>query len=335
MMIKKIAITLAILLAIGFGVWKIFFGGETIKDKIENISENLNSYSIEGNMEILNGEEKRVFNVKVDYLKSEEDLFKVSLYDTSINQEQILLRNKEGVYVLTPNLNKAHKFKSGWPLNSAKPYIYQSLLSVFDGDYELKKVEDGIIVESKLSYKHSPLYTRQEIKFSNEMVPVWVNIYNDKDEVVLRINFTRVEKDVSFEEDYFDLNKSMNMSRENISEDVVSPIEDLPYMLTGSDLNIELVDSVVVNIEDENMHMLVYSGDSNFTVIEKVSNVCEELEVIETNGEIVMTINGFVILQEDKVSYTYNGIEIIIYGDSLDVATYLNIANGMEVSASK
>jgi outer membrane lipoprotein-sorting protein len=335
MMIKKIAITLAILLAIGFGVWKIFFGGETIKDKIENISENLNSYSIEGNMEILNGEEKRVFNVKVDYLKSEEDLFKVSLYDTSINQEQILLRNKEGVYVLTPNLNKAHKFKSGWPLNSAKPYIYQSLLSVFDGDYELKKVEDGIIVESKLSYKHSPLYTRQEIKFSNEMVPVWVNIYNDKDEVVLRINFTRVEKDVSFEEDYFDLNKSMNMSRENISEDVVSPMEDLPYMLTGSDLNIELVDSVVVNIEDENMHMLVYSGDSNFTVIEKVSNVCEELEVIETNGEIVMTINGFVILQEDKVSYTYNGIEIIIYGDSLDVATYLNIANGMEVSASK
>ena len=286
-------------------------------------------------MEILNGEEKRVFNVKVDYLKSEEDLFKVSLYDTSINQEQILLRNKEGVYVLTPNLNKAHKFKSGWPLNSAKPYIYQSLLSVFDGDYELKKVEDGIIVESKLSYKHSPLYTRQEIKFSNEMVPVWVNIYNDKDEVVLRINFTRVEKDVSFEEDYFDLNKSMNMSRENISEDVVSPIEDLPYMLTGSDLNIELVDSVVVNIEDENMHMLVYSGDSNFTVIEKVSNACEELEVIETNGEIVMTINGFVILQEDKVSYTYNGIEIIIYGDSLDVATYLNIANGMEVSASK
>lgn len=335
MMIKKIAITLAILLAIGFGVWKIFFGGETIKDKIENISENLNSYSIEGNMEILNGEEKRVFNVKVDYLKSEEDLFKVSLYDTSINQEQILLRNKEGVYVLTPNLNKAHKFKSGWPLNSAKPYIYQSLLSVFDGDYELKKVEDGIIVESKLSYKHSPLYTRQEIKFSNEMVPVWVNIYNDKDEVVLRINFTRVEKDVSFEEDYFDLNKSMNMSRENISEDVVSPIEDLPYMLTGSDLNIELVDSVIVNIEDENMHMLVYSGDSNFTVIEKVSNVCEELEVIETNGEIVMTINGFVILQEDKVSYTYNGIEIIIYGDSLDVATYLNIANGMEVSTSK
>ena len=129
MMIKKIAITLAILLAIGFGVWKIFFGGETIKDKIENISENLNSYSIEGNMEILKGKEKRVFNVKVDYLKSEEDLFKVSLYDTSINQEQILLRNKEGAYVLTRNLNKAHKFKSGWPLSSAKPYIYQSLLS--------------------------------------------------------------------------------------------------------------------------------------------------------------------------------------------------------------
>ena len=62
----------------------------------------------------------------------EEDLFRVSLYDTNINQEQIMLRNKQGVYVLTPSLNQAYNFKSGWPLNSAKPYIYQSLLEVFD-----------------------------------------------------------------------------------------------------------------------------------------------------------------------------------------------------------
>ena len=164
---------------------------------------------------------------------------------------------------------------------------------------------------------------------------MWVNIYNDKDEVVLSINFTKVDIGVSFEEGYFDLNNTMNISRENISEDVVAPSDDLPYMLTGSDLNIELLDSVVVNIEDENLHMLVYKGDSNFTVIEKVSNVYDEIEVIETSGDIVMTINGFAILEESKVSYNYNGIDVVIYGDSLDVSTYLNIANGMEVSSAK
>ena len=334
-MLKKALISICILLVVGLGVWKIFFGGETIKDKVENISESLTSYNIEGNMEIINGEEKRNFNVKVSYLKGEQDYFKVSLYDTNINQEQILLRNNEGVYVLTPSLNTAHKFKSGWPMSSAKPYIYQSLLSVFDGEYEVEKMDDGILVRSNISYKNSPIYSKQEIKFSNELVPVWVNIYNDKDEVVLSINFTKVDIGVSFEEGYFDLNNTMDISRENISEDVVAPSDDLPYMLTGSDLNIELLDSVVVNIEDENLHMLVYKGDSNFTVIEKVSNVYDEIEVIETSGDIVMTINGFAILEESKVSYNYNGIDVVIYGDSLDVSTYLNIANGMEVSSAK
>ena len=133
---------------------------------------------------------------------------------------------------------------------------------------------------------------------------------------------------------YFDVNESMNVSRENISEDVVAPI-DLPYMLTGSDLNIELVDTVTVEIEDESLHMLVYKGENNFTVIEKVSSVYDEIEVIESNGDIALTINGFVRLEDSKVSYNYNGVDIVIYGDSLDAGAYLNIVNGMEVSTSK
>ena len=54
-MLKKALISICILLVVGLGVWKIFFGGETIKDKVENISESLTSYNIEGNMEIING----------------------------------------------------------------------------------------------------------------------------------------------------------------------------------------------------------------------------------------------------------------------------------------
>ena len=121
-MLKKILISIVILLLIGLGVWKIFFNDETISDKLENVTQNLNSYNLEANMELINGEEKRNFTVKVSYMKeNDQDYFRVSLYDTNINQEQIMLRNKEGVYVLTPSLNQAYNFKSGWPLNSAKP----------------------------------------------------------------------------------------------------------------------------------------------------------------------------------------------------------------------
>jgi len=336
-MIKKALISIVILVLIGLGIYKIFFSGDTMKDKIENISDSLNSYKLEANMELTNGEEKRNFNVVVLYLKEgDNDLFKVSLLDTSINQEQILLRNKDGVYVLTPSLNKAHKFNSSWPLNSVKPYIYQSLLETFDGDYKIEKLNDGFVIVSDISYKNSPLYTKQEIKFSTDLKPVWVNLYNDKGEVVVRVNFTKVEVNNEIDKSSFEVKENIENSRENISSDEsVNGSVDLPYMLTGSDLNISLKDSVVANVDNEELHMLVYSGDNDFTVIEKVSEEYDEIKILESNGEIVLTINGFAILENNKVNYDYNGVEITIYGDNLDVATYLNIVNGMEVSANK
>ena len=336
MMLKKILISIVVLLLIGLGVWKIFFSGDSIGDKIEDVTKNLTSYNIEANMELINGEERRNFTVKVSYLKdNEEDLFRVSLYDTNINQEQIMLRNKEGVYVLTPSLNQAYSFKSGWPMNSAKPYIYQSLLDVFNGDYDIEKLDDGFVVISDIEFKNSPSYTKQEIKFNNDLVPLWVNLYNDKDEILAKVTFTKVETGVTFEENYFETNQNMATARENLVSGGTETEFELPLLLTGSDMNIELKDNVTTNIDGEEIHMLVYNGDNNFTVLEKVCSSSKELEIIETNGELVMTINGFGILEDNKASYIYNNIEVVIYGDGLTVNTYLDVANGIEVSWNK
>lgn len=335
-MLKKILISIVILLLVGLGIWKIFFSGDTISDKLEDVSKNLTSYDLEANMELINGEEKRNFTVKVSYLKDNgEDLFRVSLYDTNINQEQIMLRNKVGVYVLTPSLNQAYNFKSGWPLNSAKPYIYQSLLDVFNGDYDIEKMEDGFVVISNISFKNSPSYTKQEVKFSNELKPLWVNLYNDKDEILAKVTFTKVETGVTFDNDYFEVDKNMTAARENLVSGGNKEDFDLPLLLTGSDMNINLKDNVTTKIDGEELHMLVYEGDSNFTVLEKVCTSSSELVINETNGELVMTINGFAILEDNKVSYIYNDIEVVIYGDGLSVNNYFNVANGIEVAWNK
>ena len=110
---------------------------------------------------------------------------------------------------------------------------------------------------------------------------------------------------------------------------------ELPLLLTGSDMNISLKDNVTTKIDGEQIHMLIYEGDSNFTVLERVCSSYSNLEVIDVSGELVMTINGFGILEENKVSYIYNNVEVIIYGDGLTVNTYLDVANGIEVSYNK
>lgn len=66
-----------------------------LKDKISNSK----SYNIKGTLEIVNNEDLYTYDVDVSYAKS--DNYKVNLTNTVNNHEQIILRNKDGVYVLT------------------------------------------------------------------------------------------------------------------------------------------------------------------------------------------------------------------------------------------
>ena len=164
---------------------------------------------------------------------------------------------------------------------------------------------------------------------------MWVNLYNDKGEVLAKVTFTKVETNVSFEENYFEVDKNMLAARENLVSGGAKEEFELPLLLTGSDMNINLKDNVTTKIDGEELHMLVYEGDSNFTVLEKVCSANQEMTIIDTDGELFMTINGFAILEDSKVSYIYNNVEVVIYGDSMSVNSYFDVANGIEVSWSK
>ena len=335
-MLKKIMVVVLILAVLGVGVWKVFFSKTSISDTLESVNKDLTSYQLEATMELNSGEDQRNFAVNVSYAKKDEkDLFRVSLYDTTINQEQIMLRNEEGVYVLTPTLNQVYQFKSGWPLNSAKPYIYQSLLEVFEGEYTTKKVSDGIIVTSEPSYKNAPQYAKQEIKFTNDLTPVWVHIYDEQNNVLVNVTFTKVEKGVEFSEDFFNLSKNMEESRQNLTSDTNATFDDLPLMVNGTTLNVSLKEQTNANIDGDKVYIVAYEGDAAFTVVQKIIEGSEEMSVTEVDGELVLLVNGFASLEENKVTYLYNGVECTIYGDNLTVSSYIDIANGLEVVGIK
>lgn len=84
----------------------MFFFTGCVKDSSDNIIKNLikkieetESYQLEGILEIINNENSYLYDVDVAYLK--ENNFKVNLKNQTNNHEQIILRNEEGVYVMT------------------------------------------------------------------------------------------------------------------------------------------------------------------------------------------------------------------------------------------
>ena len=97
---------------------------ETEKEFMELMSE-AGSYHVEGVMETHYLDTSKQSNFKVLY-KSENQI-KIVLKPVNSNDSQVILKNKDGVYVLVPTINKNFKIKSTWPDNGSYPYLLTSL----------------------------------------------------------------------------------------------------------------------------------------------------------------------------------------------------------------
>ena len=91
------------------GLTGCFGSDKNIAETFEKKVKKLKSYHISGELEIMNNEDSHKYNIDVAY--KEEDNFRVSLKNKTNNHEQIILKNSEGVFVLTPSLNKSFKFQ--------------------------------------------------------------------------------------------------------------------------------------------------------------------------------------------------------------------------------
>ena len=66
---------------------------------------NNDKYEMTGQMDIVSNEELYHYDVTVDYMQG--DYYKVNLVNKDNKHEQIILKNEDGVYVITPELNKS------------------------------------------------------------------------------------------------------------------------------------------------------------------------------------------------------------------------------------
>ena len=109
----------------------LFLREKPFEDRLQQTLGSLNSYLLEGVMEVAEGEDTKSYDVSVKYLKQDDqDYFRVAMKDSGMDQEQEIIRNAEGVFVVTPTLNQIFKFQGNWPSNSLKPYLLQSMREI-------------------------------------------------------------------------------------------------------------------------------------------------------------------------------------------------------------
>ena len=295
--------------------------------------EKSKSYEIKGNLELQNDEEIFKYTIDVSYL--DKNYYKVEMINVANEHKQIILRNQDGLYVVTPALNKSFKFESTWPDNSSQSYILSSLIKNIKNDTkkEITKIEDGYIIKTVVNYPNNEELKYQKIYIDKNYNLKKVEVYGN-DIVKIKTEFTDIDLKAGLDNKIFDLKNYIeedtcdeNECKQN-ENTTMSNVESAIYPLYMPS-NTYLSASEVVNNDDTSRVILTYSGDKNFVLIEEgaVKNV--EHEIIPVYGEPIMLNDTIAALSTNSMYWTSNDVDYYMASDDLTVNEMVFIASSL------
>lgn len=308
--------------------------GNVVKN-LDNKVKNLKSYKLEGNLEIVNNDNTFNYRVSVDY--KENDKYKVSLKNISNNHEQIILKNDDGVYVVTPSLNKSFKFQSEWPNNNSQVYILENIMNDICNDKNSKVYEDNgnYIIESSVNYPNNENLVKQRVEVDNDLIFRKVEVLDKDNNPYMIFTIDSVNYKPNYDENYFEINSIINESNQqddnkNSSDksEKTSTLDDIIYPLyvpTGTSLTKE----EKVSKTDGERIILTFGGNKSFTLVEEVAVVNDELTVVPTYGEPYMLLDTVASLSSNSLNWVSNGIEYYIVSDVMNQNELIKVAESL------
>ena len=323
---KKIVSIFIILLLFVTGCGKK--NGKDVLKEFNKKINSLDSYYLEGKMEIINNEDIYKYDVAVSF--KDKDLYKVSLKNESNEHEQIILKNTDGVYVLTPSLNKSFKFESEWPYSNSQVYLPKSILQDMNNDKSLEFVKDenGYMFTSAVNYPNNRTLIKQKIYLNNNLDLDKVEVLNENNNIEINIKFNKFEKNPKFDDEYFTLQKNIEVSNTSEKVESVSKIEEAIFPMYVPE-NTSLTSQDVITKDKGERLILTFGGEKPFVLIEETVDKKDELEIIPTLGEptILMDTIGFV--SDDSISFISKGIEYYIASEKLTKDELLEVAKSI------
>ncbi|MDD2434673.1 MAG: outer membrane lipoprotein carrier protein LolA [Bacilli bacterium] len=292
-------------------------GGDSEKDVLKDFEKSINnskSYHLTGVLEMVNNENSYIYDVEVSYRK--DDNFRVSLTNQTNNHEQIILKNENGVYVLTPSLNKSFKFQSEWPYNNSQAYLLQTILKDIKNDKNrtFSKTEDEYIFVSSVNYPNNKKLVKQKVVLDKKINVKEIQVLDENDNMQMKMTFDKIDLKATYDENYFSLKE--NMDSAIALDETVSKIDDIIYPLYIPE-NTKLTSQNKITKADGERVMLTFSGDKAFTFVQETLSITKDLVTIPMYGEPTVIGDTIGALSDTSINWISNGMEYYIISDIL------------------
>lgn len=307
--------------------------------EVEKKYKNLKSYHLTGVLEIVNNDD--TFKYDVDVLYKKDDKYKVSLTNKNNNHEQIILKNNDGVYVLTPSLNKSFKFQSNWPYNNSQVYLIKSIVDDLKNDKERTfiKNEKEYIYTTKVNYPNNRRLVNQKVTLDENLKFKMIEVKDENDITYMKMIFDTIDLSPVIDDNTFKIENIIKIKKDenkpedsntNIenSESQTSSIEDIIYPLyipTGT----KLTHQETIKKADGERILMTFDGEKSFMLIEETASVSDEFEIIPTLGEPCILMDTIAALTETSISWNSGNVDYYLVSDVMSQDELLDVARSI------
>lgn len=183
---------------------------ESVVKELDKVVNSMESYQGSGTMTLRTGQQPLEYKVEVSYQKPQ--YYRIKLTNEEKDITQIVLRNDDGVFVLTPKLNKVFRFQSDWPQNQGQVYLYQTLIQsiLVDNSRQFVIDEDSYVFDVMANYNNGSL-ARQKIWLNkSDYKPVQVEVSDTNAAVMVEVKFDKFDFGPKFDKAVFETEANMN-----------------------------------------------------------------------------------------------------------------------------
>jgi outer membrane lipoprotein-sorting protein len=293
--------------------------------------DDLSNYKVNAKMTLKMGTDSQVYDVEIWH--KDPTFYRVNLKNAKRDQSQMILRNDQGVFVLTPALNKSFRFQSDWPQNSSQAYLYESLIKdiVMDKEAKFTSTKDYYVFETKTRYQNNSMLPFQEIKLNkSDLSPALVKVMDPDHNALVTVEFKKVQFNAKLDKADFDTKKNMTKAQiglpamanaKDTSFTVKYPTFDLPgTKFTAED---------TVKLEDGKRVILTFDGKKSYTLLEEKVTAKEASAPAYVEGDIVDLGATVGAVTDHSVSWSIDGVDYILASKNLTKQEMIDIAQSV------
>lgn len=308
---------------------------EDVMKKLSGKWNETKGYELQATMEIKTGSEPRVYDVTVWHTKP--DFYKVNVSQAGSQDSQMIVRNEEGVFVITPSLGKTYKFQSDWPTQNSMPYLIGTLSDDIKADKNstMQEKDKTYIFETASRNNHKKVLPTQQIHIDKKtLLPKYVSVMDENKEEKIRVTFNKITLGVEHKaSDY-----AVDMEGQPVKKPQSTEDGQTGMMKYYPNLDWEgtVVEEEMVVTENGVRSFMTFGGaDKEFVVVQEPAETPDNELPVSLEGDPVDLGFAVAALTANSIRWEQDGVAFFVASSTLTPDELIEVASSMHPEDSK